>query len=137
MGDVGVAATVDPAVVGQVGPFAASASSAVTAAAQAAKQRLAFRQRAGPGAVVPVGAAPWFRGRGGRVQTGPGLRSRRLVWLVLMWSRKTRAVVRCPAATEKKNSSTTTQTQLINRSGEIRWFRSPRCMDRHGCGSCF
>ena len=44
-GDVGVAAAVDTAVVGQVGPFAASASTAVTAAAQAAKQRLAFRQR--------------------------------------------------------------------------------------------
>ena len=39
-----IGAAVDPAIVGQVGAFAAAAGPAVTAAAQAAKQRLAFRQ---------------------------------------------------------------------------------------------
>ncbi len=48
-GDVLIGAAVDPAIVGQVGAFAAAAGAAVTAAAQAAKQSLAFRQAARPG----------------------------------------------------------------------------------------
>ena len=43
-GDVGVGAAVEPLVVGQVGPLAAAAGPAVTAAAQAAEQRLALGQ---------------------------------------------------------------------------------------------
>src|SRR5262249_34409685 len=43
-GDVLVLVTVDPAVVGEVGPLAAATGAAVAAAAQAAEQRLSLRQ---------------------------------------------------------------------------------------------
>ena len=99
-GDVGVAAAVDPAVVGQVGPFAASAGTAVTAAAQAAKERLAFRQRM----VLRCGLAGlcrWYRF---------GLRS--------LWEDPSGGLVDCgdyrlgPSARSAPQAAT--QTQLIN-----------------------
>ena len=55
-GDVFIGAAVDPAIVGQVGALAAAAGPAVTAAAQAAKQRLAFRQA--PAGVSRCAAVP-------------------------------------------------------------------------------
>ena len=62
-GDVVIGAAVDPTAVGQVGALAAAAGPAVTAAAQAAEQRLAFRELRVFGG-RHVGGCRWGRGLG-------------------------------------------------------------------------